>query len=181
MYKYNLRSATLTDCIQSVGIPPKLTPENDPNFIHNHNPTSHTFPCSTLFHLSLQSIPTPSNPILCTTYYQSIFPFLSKKNLFHYDVHHHILRTISRKRSRHVTIASQRPDVSQIRFRVDDALVIFRLLLCVLRYLPPILSTLLTLPTPSSIHGVSISTLAIFHVGFLLRHELRYVILFIFR
>ena len=128
---------------------------------------------------SLQSI--PSINFLCTTSSFNL-PFPSKKNLSPYQyVHHHILPTISRKRSRHVTISAQRPDVSQIRFRVDDSLLIFRLLLDHFRHLPPILSTLLTLPTPSSILGVPITTLAILHVGFLLRHELRYVILFIFR
>ena len=125
---------------------------------------------------SLQSIPSIN---FLSTLPHSIFPFLSNKNLSPNQYVHH--PTISRKRSRHVTISAQRPDVSQIRFRVDDSLLIFRLLLDHFRHLPPILSTLLTLPTPSSILGVPITTLAILHVGFLLRHELRYVILFIFR
>ena len=140
--------------------------------IKNHNPSSQTFPCSTLFHhLSNPSSINFLSPL-------TILSSLPKKNLSPNHVHH---PTISRKRSRHVTISAQRPDVSQIRFRVDDSLLIFRLLLDHFRHLPPILSTLLTLPTPSSILGVSIPTLAILHVGFLLRHELRYVILFIFR
>ena len=125
---------------------------------------------------SLQSIPSIN---FLSPLPHSIFPFLSKKNLSPNQYVHH--PTISRKRSRHVTISAQRPDVSQIRFRVDDSLLIFRLLHDHFRYLPPILSTLLILPTPSSILGVSIPTLAILHVGFLLRHELRYVILFIFQ
>ena len=80
----------------------------------------------------------------------------------------------------HITSTRTRSKFSQVGIRVHDALALDRVVVDFARGLRRIVQDLFTYPFNLTFHSVSFSKMAIFHVRFLLRHELRHVVRVIF-